>query len=70
MNDNDLMPFGIHQGEKMANIPASYFLHLHRQGNISHEGVREYIKENLDVFKVEMEREENSKQYYDPYYNQ
>lgn len=62
MNDNDLMPFGAHQGKIMADVPASYFLYLHKQGSISHQGVREYIRDNMDVFQEEIKREKYSYQ--------
>ena len=56
MNDNSLMPFGKYQGEKMANIPASYLLWLFENDKCYGE-VKEYIKANLDVLKAEIHYE-------------
>lgn len=69
MNDDDLMPFGDYAGKKMANVPASYFLYLMKRGPITHEGVRQYVEDNRDVFTEELRREETKKTYYDDYYN-
>lgn len=52
LTDNDLMPWGIHQGTKMANVPASYLLYLYRENKCSAE-VRDYIFDNLEVLKNE-----------------
>jgi len=54
MNDESLMPFGIHQGEKMANVPANYLIWLYDNRKCYGE-VAIYIKENMDVLKAEIE---------------
>ena len=56
MNDDSLMPFGKYQGEKMANIPASYLLWLFENSKCYGE-VKAYIKGNLDVLKAEINYE-------------
>lgn len=53
MNDNSIMPFGKYKGEKLANIPASYFLWLNDQ-EWCREDIKEYIKENMSVFNLEL----------------
>lgn len=50
MDDNSIMPFGKHKGEKLANVPASYLLWLYQQG-ISHHGLKNYIENNMEVLK-------------------
>ena len=57
MDDNSVMPFGAHKGKKFANIPAKYFLWLEQQSWIKPD-LREYIEANAEVFKAEIEREE------------
>jgi uncharacterized protein (DUF3820 family) len=57
MNDESLMPFGKYKNEKMANIPASYLMWLYDNNKCSLE-VREYIKDNLDVLREEVRREQ------------
>ena len=48
------MPFGKYKGEKMANVPPEYLLWIYDNGKLF-GGVAEYIKENLDVIKAEIE---------------
>ena len=45
MNDNSLMPFGKHKGEKLANVPASYLLWL-LTNDLRAGPLRSYILEN------------------------
>jgi len=52
MNDNDLMPSGRYQGEKLANVPAEYLLWLH-ENNRAPTGVRGYIYKNIDLLRAE-----------------
>jgi len=56
MKDTDLMPFGVHKGEKMANIPASYLMWVEdnvRENSITKK-VLEYIEENRDAILLEL----------------
>lgn len=53
LTDNDLMPWGQHKGVKMANVPASYLIWLYEEKKCS-GNVKDYIKENLDVLKREI----------------
>lgn len=55
LTDDSLMPFGMYKGDKMANVPPHYLLWLYENNKCSGE-VNEYIKDNLDVIKVEIER--------------
>lgn len=52
MNDQDLMPFGKHKGEKMEDVPASYLLWL-RDDGCRHSEIAAYIKENESVLLSE-----------------
>lgn len=52
MIDTDHMPFGMHKGKALANVPAKYLIWLHEQG-VVHEGVKKYIINNLDVLTKE-----------------
>ena len=54
MDDHSEMPFGKYRGEKMANISAEYLLYLHGEG-ICHGEVKEYIEDNLEVLKKQVE---------------
>ena len=54
MTDETLMPFGKFKGQKMINVPASYLLWLYDNNKCFGE-MREYIKENYDVLKKEIE---------------
>lgn len=52
ITDNTLMPFGMHRGKAMVNIPAVYLLWLYNNG-CNHEGVKKYILNNLDALNKE-----------------
>jgi uncharacterized protein (DUF3820 family) len=55
MDDNSKMTFGKYAGVKMANIPPDYLLWLYENAKLYGE-VKEYIEDNMDVLKVEIER--------------
>lgn len=55
LTDESEMPFGIHKGKKLANVPASYLLWLW-DNNKCNIGLKAYIKDNLDVLKEEVKR--------------
>ncbi|MFA9212966.1 MAG: putative quorum-sensing-regulated virulence factor [Candidatus Methylacidiphilales bacterium] len=50
--DNSLMPFGVHRGKPMINIPAKYLLWLYNEG-CNHDGVKKYLIENLEALNKE-----------------
>jgi uncharacterized protein (DUF3820 family) len=52
LTDDSTMPFGKYQGEKMANVSASYLMWLYNENKCNKE-VRDYIEDNLDVLKQE-----------------
>lgn len=52
LSDSSKMPYGKHQGEKMANVPAKYLLWLYENDKCD-KYVKEYIIDNLDVLKSE-----------------
>jgi uncharacterized protein (DUF3820 family) len=60
MNDESIMPFGKYKGEKMANIPADYLLWLYENSKVFGE-VKQYIKDNLDCIKSEIQLKQKSK---------
>jgi uncharacterized protein (DUF3820 family) len=47
------MPFGPYRGEAMANVPPDYLLHLEYEG-CKHEGVNQYIADNMEVLLKEV----------------
>lgn len=53
LTDQDLMPFGVHKGEKMEKVPASYLVWLREQG-CRHPGVAAYIEESWSAIKSEV----------------
>lgn len=55
MTDTDLMPFGVHKGKKLIDVPASYLLWLLENNKCSGE-VKKYIEDNKDVLQVEIKR--------------
>lgn len=59
-NDESLMPFGKHKGEKMANVPAPYLLWLKENANL-HDNLKNYIESNLDLLKAEAAKSNKKK---------
>lgn len=55
LNDESTMPYGVHKGEKMINVPASYLIWLFDNDKCSGD-VREYIMENIDVLRKETDK--------------
>jgi uncharacterized protein (DUF3820 family) len=53
LHDNSIMPWGMHKGKKMANVPARYLIYLYNNG-CSDPFVKAYIAENLDVLQTEV----------------
>lgn len=51
--DNSVMPWGIHKGKRMINVPAKYLLFLFDNGKCSDPFVRDYIIENIEVLRSE-----------------
>lgn len=57
LEDEDLMPFGIHKGLQMADVPAKYLLWLY-ENNRTGPLVRIYIEENWDILHNEIKNHE------------
>lgn len=55
LTDESKMPYGVHKDKNMVDVPASYLLWLYENNKCSGE-VKQYIEDNLDVIKVEVER--------------
>jgi uncharacterized protein (DUF3820 family) len=55
LTDYSLMPYGIHKGKAMINVPADYLLYLYDNGKCDGE-VLEYIEDNMDVLKKEIKK--------------
>lgn len=53
LNDASRMPWGKYQGEMMADVPASYLIWLYEEKKCSGE-VLQYIKDNLDMLRLEI----------------
>lgn len=52
MKDTDLMPWGVHKGKRMIDVPASYLRWLIESNKCSGE-VKKYIEDNLDIINVQ-----------------
>ena len=52
LNDDSLMPWGVHIGLKMRDVPADYLLHMWDM-NKCYGGVKDYIKANLEVIQAQ-----------------
>ena len=60
ITDNSIMPFGKYKGEKMANIPPEYLIWLY-ENDKCYGDIKEYIAENMDVLKSEIDYKNKSK---------
>ena len=54
IKDNSPMPYGKHKGTAMANVPADYLLWLF-ENNKCTPSIQEYVKDNLDVLRSEVD---------------
>lgn len=55
MNDNDLMPNGIHKGKKMSSVPAEYLLWVFDNDKCSKD-VRAYILDVMEALQTEVKQ--------------
>lgn len=56
LTDDCPMPWGIHKGKRMEDVPASYLIYFYDQNKCSAD-VRAYIEDNLDVLRMEVKRD-------------
>jgi uncharacterized protein (DUF3820 family) len=59
LTDQSIMPYGVHKGKKMEDVPAKYLIWLHDNDKCSSE-VKAYIVDCMDILKKQ-EAEENKK---------
>lgn len=55
MNDESIMPFGIHKGKRLIDVPAGYLIWLYEENKCSGE-LRKYIAENMGALKMEVRK--------------
>jgi uncharacterized protein (DUF3820 family) len=60
INDSTIIHFGKYKGEKLANVPGEYLLYLYENGYCYPE-LCQYIKDNLDVIKSDINYKNKSK---------
>ena len=55
LDDTDKMPFGMHKGRPMSDVPASYFHYLWTSGKKDDKvcPVADYIRRNLNALMTE-----------------
>lgn len=55
LTDESPMPFGIHKGEKMKDVPADYLLYLWNIGvwNQKDRPIHEYIRESMSALEMD-----------------
>lgn len=62
LKDDTLLWFGVHKGEALVNIPASWFLWLKDQEwfktsvNPKHKELMDYITDNMAAFAIESKK--------------
>lgn len=60
MDDNSLMPYGKHKGEKLANVPAGYLIYMYDNKKLS-PALMKYCEENIEILKIQKRQEEQKK---------
>lgn len=58
LKDDSIMPWGKHQGKKMANVPSSYLLWLYEEGKLKDKEVKAYVEDNLVVIRQQVKSEQ------------
>ena len=59
MTDEDLMPFGMYEGQKMANVPPDYLMWIHKTvkpSTLTYRRVLKYIDDNMESIEKELEK--------------
>lgn len=64
LQDTDVMPWGKHKGEKIANVPAAYLFWLYDQARpkapnkrtLFEKDLVKYVDENRDVLNKEIKK--------------
>lgn len=59
--DDKTIPFGVHGGKKLANVPPSHLLYIYDLG-ITYGGLKKYIEDNLNDLENESKEIQRSKQ--------
>jgi uncharacterized protein (DUF3820 family) len=62
-NDESIMPFGIHKGKKLEDVPASYLVYLLDSG-LKAGPLKDYIIDNKDVLQKQMKEDQFKRKYY------
>lgn len=52
MTDESLMPFGIHKGKRLIDVPAKYLIWLYEE-NKCYGQLKDYIADNMEALKKE-----------------
>jgi uncharacterized protein (DUF3820 family) len=56
LTDESTMPWGVHAGKKMEDVPDKYLLYLYESKKVRYGPVFEYIVDNLDAIKENAKR--------------
>jgi uncharacterized protein (DUF3820 family) len=55
MDDKGIMPFGMHKGKALANVPADYLLFLYNENKL-YGALKQYVESVMDVLKADVKR--------------
>lgn len=63
LTDKSVMPFGIHKGKQMIDVPADYLIWCQEQDWIKREWppIYDYIQENIAALKYEILEKQKGK---------
>lgn len=56
LTDESLMPWGMHQGKPMTDVPADYLVWLYENNKVRGD-VKRYIQANLETLKMQIANE-------------
>lgn len=58
LKDDSILDYGEkHKGKKLIDVPAQYFLYIYEKNFTMPASLKEYIEDNLDVLKKEMQEQ-------------
>jgi uncharacterized protein (DUF3820 family) len=55
LTDESIMPWGVHKGKKLANVPDHYLKWLYDNDKCSGD-IKAYIEDNAQLLKIEIKK--------------
>ncbi len=59
LTDESIMPYGLHKGKQMKDIPQGWFIFHHDRGWLKGD-VKDYAEENVPILRFVKEKRDNA----------